>query len=850
MSVRAKRLEFQASAIRKNDVTRQRMTKFRNDSRNQQLLDSSRHLNRLLKANVWPSGSPEQRLGRQHMHADRERQSRVRRRKKELLDILVINDGRRPYASADRGLRSYKVKSREQSCDIERRDRGIDNDQPNIDIGWWRATPGENCRPYKHNQHSRKYLDYLRSQKMVTCPRCKTRSFQIKSLKKQTRCTDCKDKTNQCSKCVEKGVRCHDCEQTEKICEDCKLKRSQCPCQRPTVHCNGCQNMRNNCKKCAAELKLSKASTIKHGGPSQNWQQAEIPCEDCTPKQCQCLNCQRPTEQCKECQEMQDNCRKCAAEVQICAACKSKGFSAETEDKVFKCAKCRGPYPANAKYTHENDMTPSAIPNELKGLTVVEKLMMARVSVMMKCYRLRGGQRGYSGNTISLPQEIGPLATKLPRILTEKDIILIRKKKSGGKYKDFRVRRSKIETALRWLKTNNPLFGDIEIGDCSHLPDDGFLEITEIIEDVEGSPVLLNNDEASTESTDAALELSSSSTEDILTSDQNIDPSSSRPCDANVEVEPVVTDSFIPFEVPTLLESVDTRRTFAQLARSGSTIDGAADCDTLGDEGPDGKINGDDEALTNDSELETDSRSGQELDGAAESVIGPGGDERFENVVIDAPEVDTSSPINDYEEGNVPALAFPWLFPDSKGGSLSEGRRLKDVSLKQYFTHLLEFEDGRFEQDATFCYYAYNTMRKHGALSTANYYVNERPQIKGMTKDDFQSMSDKELDEFVKKLLKYRSKTPGTKQYWHNEKTKLLSMIEQLGDPVLFFTLSAADTFWPDLHAHIPGSDQPGYCKSQGVINNPKITDEYSNKKLEAAVNMVLKRNFRGPTSG
>jgi hypothetical protein len=40
----------------------------------------------------------------------------------------------------------------------------------------------------------------------------------------------------------------------------------------------------------------------------------------------------------------------------------------------------------------------------------------------------------------------------------------------------------------------------------------------------------------------------------------------------------------------------------------------------------------------------------------------------------------------------------------------------------------------------------------------------------------------------------------GTRPYWHMEGAKLRNMIEQIGPPTLFYTLSMADLFWPDLH--------------------------------------------------
>ncbi|KAK3917121.1 Serine--pyruvate aminotransferase, mitochondrial [Frankliniella fusca] len=38
-----------------------------------------------------------------------------------------------------------------------------------------------------------------------------------------------------------------------------------------------------------------------------------------------------------------------------------------------------------------------------------------------------------------------------------------------------------------------------------------------------------------------------------------------------------------------------------------------------------------------------------------------------------------------------------------------------------------------------------------------------------------------------------------TKSYWNSRCGELLDMVQQIGDPTVFFTLSAADYYWPNL---------------------------------------------------
>jgi hypothetical protein len=61
-------------------------------------------------------------------------------------------------------------------------------------------------------------------------------------------------------------------------------------------------------------------------------------------------------------------------------------------------------------------MIPSCAPQELKNLTQVEEMLIARALPIMRVYIKPGGQRGYSGHCINLPQNVTELGAKyLPR---------------------------------------------------------------------------------------------------------------------------------------------------------------------------------------------------------------------------------------------------------------------------------------------------------------------------------------------------------------------------------------------------------------------------------------------------
>lgn len=111
----------------------------------------------------------------------------------------------------------------------------------------------------------------------------------------------------------------------------------------------------------------------------------------------------------------------------------------------------------------------------LKGLTQAEEMLISAVMPFMSIYRLPHGQYGYRGHVINMPQDITAFASKLPRLPSELDVIFVRKENSDNSHRDFRVRKSVVQSALLWLKANNKYYHsiDIDLAALNQLPDDG-----------------------------------------------------------------------------------------------------------------------------------------------------------------------------------------------------------------------------------------------------------------------------------------------------------------------------------------------------------------------------------------
>src|SRR6266496_6042706 len=79
------------------------------------------------------------------------------------------------------------------------------------------------------------------------------------------------------------------------------------------------------------------------------------------------------------------------------------------------CRRCNTEKSNPKKFSSKNNMDPGVVPDELKGLTEIEEMLIAQVFTVMTVFRLRGGQTGYRGNVINFSQDIHEFTIRLPR---------------------------------------------------------------------------------------------------------------------------------------------------------------------------------------------------------------------------------------------------------------------------------------------------------------------------------------------------------------------------------------------------------------------------------------------------
>ena len=111
---------------------------------------------------------------------------------------------------------------------------------------------------------------------------------------------------------------------------------------------------------------------------------------------------------------------------------KSKPRSPET----YVFSRCSRDKKSPKKLSVENYIIPSRAPHELQGLTQVEEMLIARALPIMRIYIKPGGQRGYAGHCINLPQNVKELACSLPRYPKDLAVIIVKMRGRDDTFKD------------------------------------------------------------------------------------------------------------------------------------------------------------------------------------------------------------------------------------------------------------------------------------------------------------------------------------------------------------------------------------------------------------------------------
>ena len=191
-----------------------------------------------------------------------------------------------------------------------------------------------------------------------------------------------------------------------------------------------------------------------------------------------------------------------------------------------------------------------------------------------------------------------------------------------------------------------------------------------------------------------------------------------------------------------------------------------------------------------------------------------------------------AAPINEFTTEGYITCAFPTLFPTGSGDFLAP--RIHTVTAGNYFKHLMMYQDGRFAKHPRFRYFALNTEMRWRALQAGRVYVHQHPNDARLSVDELRDMVGREGEAFSNRVLHYASSIRGTRQYWFKQRSRLISMVDTIGLPTVFFTHSAADNQWPELAQLICTADQDSSSgRAKAVIENPAISDWFFSHRIQ-----------------
>ncbi|XP_059070553.1 uncharacterized protein LOC131860191 [Cryptomeria japonica] len=175
-----------------------------------------------------------------------------------------------------------------------------------------------------------------------------------------------------------------------------------------------------------------------------------------------------------------------------------------------------------------------------------------------------------------------------------------------------------------------------------------------------------------------------------------------------------------------------------------------------------------------------------------------------QTALIDWPAIGTS-PINEYVTLGLLDMAFPTLFPDGRCDWLEP--RMRRVHLHEFVKHLLRYRDHRFGQHPRFKYFMMNMIMRHRAQNSSAVFVKRGFHDMPITINELrQHMENMPQSHLANRLMRFGTSLRGTRSYWAKCCAELTDMLHQIGSPTIFFTLSVADMYWPDLHALMSGT--------------------------------------------
>ena len=213
-----------------------------------------------------------------------------------------------------------------------------------------------------------------------------------------------------------------------------------------------------------------------------------------------------------------------------------------------------------------------------------------------------------------------------------------------------------------------------------------------------------------------------------------------------------------------------------------------------------------------------------------------------------------TNPLNEFKIELLATMAFPTLFPDSKGDPTNTAI-MHQATLGKKIKHLIKFSEYingewryRFASHPRFAYWAFNMIQRHRLLSQGSIFLKQNPGDARLTIEQLRQMlQSNTYTILMSKLMHYAKNVSGSNSYWHKAKEDLRATIAQVGPPTIFFTLSCAEYHWPEFHNLFDDSESgniPPDIRQQHVLQNPHILDCFFTERTDRFVKYWLKESL------
>ena len=167
-------------------------------------------------------------------------------------------------------------------------------------------------------------------------------------------------------------------------------------------------------------------------------------------------------------------------------------------------------------------------------------------------------------------------------------------------------------------------------------------------------------------------------------------------------------------------------------------------------------------------------------------------------------------------------MAFPTLFPYRKGDWFNQ-ERMVEVKLGEYNKHMLKYaakipkcNDGLepeylypFAEHGRWVNWTQNIGEWHRFNCQRNVYLQKNPEDANLNENELRKIvqdNGPELKRIINRMQTYNSNIVGSNAYFYGKRCELETLTNQKDPCKIWYTLSAADNHWIDLHKLLYGN--------------------------------------------